>query len=195
MKKNILLSAAVGLSMVMLAGCGQKYGYEDAEYYTLNKCDSSKEELVEVGVGGPWSYDDDYSTKKVDMYLDHEDDGFIYISNEALEPLYTYASAYVAEKRVDSSDIEFLEEVGYSDCDYDFEVIGTAFGGSDLILATESYTFDSGDSQFDMEDVYLLIQYSDDGYIEFLTIDFYGMDVDDWTDEDFEELARNLFGK
>lgn len=195
MKKNILLSAAIGLSMVMLAGCGQKYGYEDAEYYTLNKCDASNEELVEVGVGGPWSYDDDTSTKKVDMFLDYEDDGFIYIGNEAYEPLYTYASAYVAEKSVDSSEVEYLEEMGYSDCDYDFEVIGTAFEGSDLILATESYTYYYGDSQYDMEDVYLLIQYSDDGYIEFLTIDFYGMDVDDWTDEDFEELARNLFGK
>lgn len=32
--------------------------------------------------------------------------------------------------------------------------------------------------------------------MEFLTIDFYGMDdIDDWTDEEFEELARNLFGK
>lgn len=195
MKKSILLSAAIGLSMAMLAGCGQKYGYEDAEYYTLNKCEASSEELVEVGVGGPWSYDDEFSTKKEEMCLDHEDDGFIFIYNQAYDPLYTYASAYVSEERVNASDTGYLESIGYTNCDYDFEVIGSAFDGSDLILATESYTYDDGDSSYDMEDVYLILEYNDGGYIEFLTIDFFGMDVDDWSNEDFEELARNLFGK
>ncbi len=75
-------------------------------------------------------------------------------------------------------------------------MIGSAFDKSDLILVEESYTYDYGSKQTDEEYTYLLIQYSDDGLIEFLTIDFAGMDdIDDWTDEDFEELARNLFGK
>lgn len=196
MKKSILLSAAIGLSMAVLAGCGQKYGYEDAEYYTLNKCDASKEELVKVGVGGPWSYNDELSTKKVEMCLEHEDDGLIIISNQAYEPLYTYACAYVTGKSVDSGNIRDLEAMGYSDFDYDFEVIGSAFDGEDLILATEAYSYDIGDSQVDVEGVYLILEYNDNDYIEFLTIDFYYMDdVDDWSDEDFEELARNLFGK
>lgn len=195
MKKSILLSAAIGLSVMMLTGCGETYGYEDAENYTLNKCDASSEELVTVGVGGPWSYDDEFSIDEKDMYLDHEDGGYIYISNESLEPLYSYASAYVAGESVDSSTLSYLEENGYSDCDYDFEVIGTAFDGSDLILAEESFTYDNGSSEVDMECTYLLIRYSDDGYIEFLTVDFYNMDTDGWTDDDYVDLARNLFGK
>ncbi|MDE6531680.1 MAG: hypothetical protein K2K96_13060 [Lachnospiraceae bacterium] len=195
MKKSVVLSVAVGLSMAMLAGCGEKYGYEDADYYTLNKCDASREELVDVCVGGPWSYDDEFSTDEKDMYLDHEDDGFIYISNEALEPLYSYAAAYVSGKSVASSDKAYFEEMGFLHYDCDFEVIGSAFDGSDLILAEESYSYDNGGKEVDMECTYLLIRYSDDGLIEFLTVDFYNMDTDDWTDEDFEELARNLFGK
>lgn len=197
MKKKILLLAAAGLSVMMLAGCGEseQYGYEDAEYYTLNKCDASNETLVEVGVGGPWSYDDEFSVDEKDMYLDNEDGGYIYISNEAYEPLYSHASAHVAETSVDSESLQYLEENGYSDFDYDFEVIGTAFGGSDLILVEEAYTLDDGSSEMDVEDIYLLIRYSDDGYVEFLTVDFYAMDTDDWTNEDYVELARNLFGK
>ena len=170
--------------------------YEDEKYYTMNKCEASSEKLVDVCVSGPWSYDDDNdnSTPRVAMLLSHEYRGSIFISNEVCDPLYTFACAYVTEKEVDSSDIELLEEMGYSDFDYDFEVIGTAFKGSDLIFATESYTRDYGNIQVDSEDVYLLIQYNDNGYIEFLTIDFYSMYVDDWSDEDFEELARDLFG-
>lgn len=192
MKKGILLSAAIGLSMMMLAGCGETYGYEDAENYTLNKCDASSEELVTVGVGGPWSYDEDSSIDEKDMFLDHEDGGYIYISNESLEPLYSYAAAWVAGESVDNATKIMLERNGYTDCDYDFEVIGSAFEGSDLILAEESFTLDE---EQDYEGKYLLIQYSDDGYIEFLTVNFYYMDTDDWTDEDYVELARNLFGK
>lgn len=199
MKKSVVLSVAVGLSMLLLAGCEEKQGYEDAEYYTLNKCDASSEKLVEVCVGGPWSYDDEYSEDTEYMCLDHEDDGFIYIINEAYEPLYTYAGAYVSGKRVESSDKEYLEKVGYTDCKYDFKVIGSAFGRSDLILANESYVYNNNSDESDEgvknEGTYLLIEYSDDGLIEFLTVDFYGMDIDDWTDEDFEDLARDLFGK
>lgn len=197
MKKKTLLLAVVGLSVMMLAGCGEsgQYGYEDAENYTLNKCDASSETLVDVGVGGPWSYDDELSVDEKDMYLDHEDGGYIYISNEAMEPLYSYASAYAAETSVDSESLQYFEENGISDIDYDFEVIGTAFDGSDVILAEESFTLDDGSSETDMEDTYLLIRYNDDGYIEFLMVDFYGMDTDGWTNDDYVELARNLFGK
>lgn len=197
MKKRILLSVAIGLSVMMMAGCGEKYGYEDADYYTLNKCDASSEELVDVCVGGPWSYDDEYSVDEEDMYLDHEDGGYIYISNEAYEPLYSYASAWVqGEGSLEPNTRITLERNGYTNCDYDFEVIGSAFDGSDLILAEEAYTYDEGgDYEIDMECTYLLIRYSDDGYIEFLTVDFYNMDTDGWTDEEYEELARNLFGK
>lgn len=195
MKKSLILSVAVGLSMLLLAGCGEKQGFEDAEHYTLNKCDASSEKLVEVSVGSPWSYDDKNSHDEKDMYLDHEDDGYIYICNEAFEPLYTYAAAYVSGKRVDSSDKEYFEENGYLDYKCNFEVIGTAFDKSDLILAEESYTYDNGSTKSDEKCTYLLLKYSDDGLIEFLTVAFYGMDIDDWKDEDFEELARNLFGR
>ncbi len=195
MKRSVVLSVAVGLSMMILAGCGESYGYEDADNYTLNKCDASKENLVEVSVGGPWSYDDEISNDKKDMYLEHEDDGYIYINNEALEPLYTCAVAYVNGKSIDRSDRELFEEHGYLDYECDFEVIGSAFDRSDLILAKESYIYDDGSTTSDEECTYLLIEYNDNGYIEFLTVDFYYMDIDDWTDEDFEELARNLFGK
>ena len=195
MKKSVVLSVAVGISMMILAGCGESYGYEDADYYTLNKCDASRENLVEVCVGGPWSYADEFSNDKEDMYLEHEDDGFIYISNEAYEPLYTFAVAYINGKSVDSSDRELYEENGYLDYECDFEVIGSAFDRNDLILAKESYIYDDGSTTSDEECTYLLIEYNDNGYIEFLTVDFYLMDVDDWADEDFEDLARNLFGK
>lgn len=196
MKKSVVLSVAIGLSTMLLAGCGgDKYGYEDADYYTLNKCDASKERLVNVCVGGPWSYDDEYSNEEVNMYLDHEDGGYIFICNEAYEPLYSYAAAYINGKRVDSADKEYFEDNGYLDYKCNFEVIGSAFDKSDLILAEESYTYDNGETKSDEECTYLLIQYSDDGLLEFLTVDFYSMDIDGWTDEDFEELARNLFGK
>lgn len=198
MKKSIILTAAVGLSMMLLAGCGgEKYGYEDAKDYTLNKCDASSEKLVTVGVGGPWSYDDDNSSDEEYMYLDHEDGGYIWIGNEAYDPLYTYAGAYVSNESVDSSYKEYIKENGYEVYDCDFEVIGTAFDGSDLILAKESYVFNDGSSESDVNNTYLLIEYSDDGLIEFLTVDFYGMEdeIGDWTDDEMVELARNLFGK
>lgn len=191
MKKSVLLTAAVVFSMAALAGCGEKYGYDDAEYYTLNKCDASSEELVEVGVGGPWSYDDEFSTDEVDMYLDHEDGGFIYISNEAMEPLYTYSCAYVNGEHVNAHEAGQFEDMGYENYKCSYKKIGSALEGSDLILVEESFTY----ADTKEECTYLIIKYSDDGYIEFLTVDFYNMDTDDWSDEDFEELARNLFGK
>lgn len=171
--------------------------YEDEEYYTLNKCDASSEKLVDVCVSGPWSYDDVYSDEGVYMYLDHKDGGYIYISNEAPDPLYSCAAAYVMGTNVDSSDKEYFEENGYLNYECDFEVIGSAFGGSDLILAEEYFEYvDSDGARLDTQSTYLLIKYSDGGLIEFLMVDLYNLDIYGWgwTDEDFEELARNLFG-
>ncbi len=167
----------------------------DEEHYTLNKCDASSEKLVDVCVSGPWSYDDVFSDDGVNMYLDHKNGGYIYISNEALEPLYTCAAAYYRGESIEPSDRELFEENGYLDYECDFEVIGSAFYGSDLILANESYIYDDGNTRSDEECTYLLIGYSDNGYIEFLTVDFYFMDIDGWTDKDFEDLARDLFGR
>ncbi|MDE6742952.1 MAG: hypothetical protein K2J95_03625 [Lachnospiraceae bacterium] len=171
--------------------------YEDEEYYTLNKCDASSEKLVDVYVSAPWYYDSAlnvYSDDGRDMFLVNEDGGYIFICNEAYEPLYTYATAYARGQSVDDSDREYIEENGYLDYDCDFRVVGTAFYGSALILAEESFTYDDGRTRSDDECTYLLIAYVDDGFLEFLMVDFYGMDIDDWSDEDFEELARDLFG-
>lgn len=48
MKKKLLALLTAGLSIMMLAGCGEsgQYGYEDAEYFTLNKCDASMSNLL-----------------------------------------------------------------------------------------------------------------------------------------------------
>ncbi len=167
----------------------------DEEYYTLNKCDESGEKLVDVCVSGPWIYDDKHSDDGKDMFLEHKEGGFIYICNQAFEPIYTYAAAYARGESADDSDREYYEEMGFLDYDCDFRVVGTAFYGSKLIFAEESYTYDDGSGAgLDEEYTYLLIAYSDGGFMEFLMIDFYNMDVDDWSDEDFEKLARDLFG-
>lgn len=171
---------------------------ENEEYYTLNKCDASSEKLVDVCVSGPWSYDDVHSDDGVYMYLDHKDGGYIYISNEAPDPLYSFAAAYVMGTDVDSADKEYFEENGYLDYECDLEVIGSAFGGrSDLILANVSYHYvDSSGAILDSVCTYLLIEYNDGGAIEFLTVNFASLDILGWhwTDEDFEDMARDLFG-
>ncbi|MGN0325699.1 MAG: hypothetical protein ACI4DW_05275 [Lachnospiraceae bacterium] len=177
----MLTTAALTLCVAVLVGCGDKKD-ENAEYYTLNKCDETEEELVEVKVTEEWSYDDEYSEEGKDMFLDHEDGGFIYICNEAYYPLYAYL--------VDGS-IPTEEE--FEDYECDTEVIGKAFDGSDCIYIEESYYDATTDTDYECK--YLAMQYSDGGYIEYLVVDFFNMDTDDWSEDDYLELAQELFGK
>ena len=189
MKKKLLVTAAaIGLCLAMLTGCGGSSNSgddrdPDGEWITLNKCDEDDELLCEVYVPDDFSYDDVYSSPEDGyFYLDHEDGGYITIMNEALYPLYFYLS---------SGDIPTEDQ--FSDYDCDIDVIGKAFGGSECMYIEETY-YDA-DAREDIENVYLAIEYSDGGYIEYLTVYFVGMDIDNWSDSDFLELARELFGK
>lgn len=190
MKKKLLVTAAtIGLCLAMLTGCGGKDGGDDdgrdpnGTWITLNKADEDDELLCEVYVPDEYTYDDVYSNPEDGFfYLDYEDGGYISILNEAYYPLYFYLSGG-----------ELPTEDEYSDYECDIDVIGTAFGGSDCMLIEETY-YDAT-NKVDYEEHYLAMEYSDGGYIEYLVVYFADMDIDSWSDSDFLQLARDLFGK
>lgn len=72
-------------------------------------------------------------------------------------------------------------------------VLGTAFGGSDVMLVEESYKDADG---WPIEETYICIEYDDGGYREFLCVDFGSIyNLDEWTEADFLNLAVGLFGR
>lgn len=155
--------------------------------FIFNKCDETEEFLCEVQIPGDYTYDESFSDPEGGyVSLDRADgNGWIFIYNEALAP--TYYALIDGELPVD----EYPELETYENYEIETKVIGTAFGGSDVLLATEHYE-ESG-SVYD--NTYICIEYSDGGLIEFLTVDCTSMyDLDEWTDSDYLNLAVELFG-
>ncbi len=153
--------------------------------FTLNKCDESDEFLCEVKIPNGFTYDEDISSPEFGIaFLNRTDDeGGILVYNEAYEPTYTG----LLEGELDGSLYE-----DYEDYEIETKVIGTAFGGSDVLLVTETYTY----SGYDMEGTYICIKYNDGGFAEFLTVECtYMFDLDEWTDDDFLDLAVSMFGR
>lgn len=152
--------------------------------FTFNKCDNSDEFLCEVKIPNGWVYDEVYSYPEWGrVSLDRADgngNGWIYVYNEAYYP--TYSGLLNGE----------LDDSDYEDYKIDVTVIGTAFGGSDVMLVRESYT----DSGWDYDDTFLCIRYDDGGFAEFLTVKCTNLDdLDAWTEDDFLDLAVSLFGR
>lgn len=162
--------------------------YHDG-YVTLYKCDASSELLCDVHVPDGYSYDDIFSDPEDGwFYLDYNRGGWLTIINEAEWPMYEYLSAgSVAESSLESADIE--------DYNCDVRVIGTAFG-TDCMLIRESYYDSYWDEDHDT--TYLAMWYNDGGYNEYLVVDFHAMYDDElagWSDNDFLNLAVDLFGR
>lgn len=150
--------------------------------FTFNKCDEDDEFLCEVKIPNGYSYDSSFSSPQTGLVcLDRDDgNGWIWVQNEAYYP--TYAGVLNGE----------LDDDNYEDYKIDITVIGTAFGGSDVMLVTETYTY----SGYDYNDTNICIKYDDGGYAEFLTIDCSSLyNLDDWTEDDFLDLAVSLFGR
>lgn len=155
---------------------------------TLNKCDAYDEFLCEVNIPDEFTYDDVYSTPESGLVsLDRADgEGWIWVQNEVESPMYF---ALINDGVLPVDEYSDLEE--YEDYQCAIEVIGTAFGGSDVLLVAESYTYNGSEDG----NVYVCIEYNDGGYREFLAIDCNNMyDLDEWTEDDFLDLAVSLFG-
>ncbi|MDE6531681.1 MAG: hypothetical protein K2K96_13065 [Lachnospiraceae bacterium] len=150
--------------------------------FTLNKCDEYDEFLCEVKIPDGYSYDGTFSDPEGGLVsLDREDgNGWIWVQNEAYYP--TYAGLLNGE----------LDDDSYENYKIDITVIGTAFGGSDVMLVEETYT----NSGYDYDEINICIKYDDGGFAEFLTVDCNSLyDLDDWTEDDFLDLAVSLFGR
>ncbi|MDE6713216.1 MAG: hypothetical protein K2K20_05715, partial [Lachnospiraceae bacterium] len=88
---------------------------------------------------------------------------------------------------------EYSSAADWEDYNMEITVLGTAFGGSDVMLVEESYKDEDG---WDIEENYICIEYDDGGYREFLCVDCGGLyDYDEWTEDDFLDLAVSLFGR
>lgn len=156
--------------------------------FTLNKCDEYDEFLCEVKIPDEYTYDDITSTPELGIVcLDRADgEGWIWVQNEVESPMY-YALLNNGVLPVD--EYPDLEEIEDYQCA--IEVIGTAFGGRDVLLVAEAYTYNGSENG----NVYLCIEYNDGGYKEFLSVDCNNMyDLDQWTEDDFLDLAVSLFG-
>lgn len=150
--------------------------------FTFNKCDEYDEFLCEVKIPDGYSYDSTFSDPESGLVsLDREDGmGWIWVQNEAFYP--TYAGLLNGE----------LDDDDYENYTIDITVIGTAFGGSDVMLVEETYT----NGGYDYDEINICIKYDDGGYAEFLTVDCSSMyDLDDWSEDDYLDLAVSLFGR
>ncbi len=170
---------------------GQDAGETDEWYlgdrFIFNKCDETEEFLCEVQIPDDYTYDEEFSDPEGGyVSLDRADgNGWIFVYNEALSP--TYFGLIDGELPVD----EYSELEVFQNYEIETKVIGTAFGGSDVLLAIENYEEDG----YTYENTYICIEYSDGGYIEYLTVDCTSMDdLAEWTDSDYLKLAVDLFG-
>lgn len=163
-------------------------GWFHGDSFTLNKCDEYDEFLCEVNIPDGYTYDDSLSAPESGFVsLDRADgEGWIWVQNEVGAPMY-YTLLNDGVLPTD----EYPELEDYKNYQIEMEVIGTAFGGSDVILAVETYTYDEAE----YGNVYVCIQYDDGEYKEFLAVDCNSLnDVDQWSKDDFLNLAVDLFG-
>lgn len=165
----------------------------DDDSFIFYKDFESDEFLCEVNVPDGYSYDYEFLNPEYGLVcLDSDDGGWIWVQN------YLSGSTYYALLNDGVLPDDYSEYEKYEDYQMVTGVIGTAFGGSDIILVAEMYTYvdDEWDLDYDVENVYLCIEYDDGGYREFLSVDLSNLDsIYDWNQNDFVTLARELFGR
>lgn len=178
------------------AGSGNNDGdngnsYQDG-YVSLYKSAAPDELLCNVNIPDGCEYIDMISNP-VDgyFYMGLAGSGIVEVRNEARFPLYDYLTyGSVSFEGEHSQDEE--SHMDYT-CVID-GIVGTAFGGSDCVHVRESYYDAQFDLQFDTE--YLVIEYDNNGSPEYLTVWIIpGEGSGDWSDSDYLELARDLFGE
>lgn len=156
---------------------------------TLYKLDASSEVLCEVSTPDGYTYDSTYSTPESGLIsYDREDgNGWIWVQNEVEAPMY-YSLLNDGVLPVDEyPELEELENYQFA-----MEVVGTALGGSDVIVALEAYDLDGSS----YTNIYICIEYNDGGYKEFLAVDLNNIyNIDEWSRDDFLDLAVDLFGR
>lgn len=160
----------------------------DGDSFIFNKSDESDEFLCEVNIPDGYVYDEAFSDPEEGLVsLDREDgEGYIWVQNFVGSPMYY---ALLNNGVLDDEYSEY-----YEDYQMMMEVVGTAFGGKDVILAVETYT--SAYDGTEIGNIYLCIQYDDGGYKEFLAVDLNSIyNLDQWTEDDFADLAVELFGR
>lgn len=157
--------------------------------FTFNKDYEDDEFLCEVTIPNGWTVDPEFSDPDGLVCLDKDDgNGYIWVQNFLSGSMY-YGLLNGGELTAD--DYSGLEN--YENYNMEITVIGTAFGGSDVMLVEESY--DDADG-WTYEETYICIEYDDGGYREFLCVDCGSIwNLDEWTEDDFLDLAVSLFGR
>ncbi len=154
--------------------------------FTFHKNYETDDFLCEVKIPDGWTYDDVYSDPEDGLVsLDTDDgNGYIWVQNYLEYPLY---NALINDGKLPEDIAEY-----YENYNMDITVIGTAFGGSDVMLVEQSYESDG----YVYEETFLCIEYDDGGYKEYLSIDCGSLrDLEDWTEDDLLDLARDFFGR
>ena len=124
------------------------------------------------------------------FYIGFVGNGIMEIRNEARFPLYDY----LTYGSVSFEDADSQYEVSHQDYTCEIVgVVGTAFGGSDCIHVREYYYDVQFDVEFDTE--YLVIEYDNNGSPEYLTLWMVAVDTSNWSDSDYTDLVRELFGE
>ncbi len=164
---------------------------DNIDSFTFNKDYEDDEFLCEVKVPNGWTVDVDFFDSEYGLVcLDTDNsNGYIWVQNYLSGAMY-YSLLNGGELPVDEYD--WLDSYNYN---YNMEitVIGTAFGGSDVMLVKQSYDSEDG---WTSKETYVCIEYDDGGNRQFLSIDCDNIyDLDDWTEDDFLDLAVSLFGR
>ncbi|MDE6686371.1 MAG: hypothetical protein K2K17_03545, partial [Lachnospiraceae bacterium] len=162
--------------------------YKDGSF-TFNKDYESDEFLCEVTIPNGWTVDTDFSDPEYGLVcLDKNDgNGYIWVQNYLTGSMY-YGLLNGGELSV--NDYPAAED--WENYNMEITVIGTACGGSDVMLVEESYDSDG----WTYEETYICIEYADGGYREFLCVDCNSIwNLDEWTEDDFLDLAVSLFGR
>lgn len=156
--------------------------------FTFNKSWEDKEFLCEINIPNGWTYDDVYSDPQSGLVrLDTDNsNGYIWVQNYLSGIMY-YSLLNGGELPVDEYDWLNSYNNNYN---MEITVIGTAFGGSDVMLVKQSYDSEDG---WTFKETYVCIEYDDGGNRQFLSIDC--DNLDDWTEDDFLDLAVSLFGR
>lgn len=163
--------------------------YRDGTF-TFNKDYEDDEFLCEVKIPNGWTIDPDYSDPTDGLVCVDNDDGngWIWVQNHLSGSIY-YGLLNDGECPVD----DYSSAANWEDYNMEITVIGTAFGGSDVMLVEESYKDAEG---WVVEENYICIEYDDGGYREFLCVDLGSLNnYDSWSEDDFLDLAVSLFGR
>lgn len=164
--------------------------YSDGSF-TFNKDYENDEFLCEVKIPNGWTIDSDFSDPEYGLVCIDKDDGngYIWVQNYLSGSIY-YGLLNDGELPVD----DYPSSADWEDYNMEITVLGTAFGGSDVMLVEESYK----DPEYGwlVKENYICIEYDDGGYREFLCVDCSSLyNYDEWTEDDFLDLAVSLFGR